>query len=87
MIKLSEDQLKEMGITEEVYKVARQLAQEHLEKYANKTWIVVEWEYLHYTSYYSRKRQKYIKDRYDETPYGKKAKKIYCIETQEFRDI
>lgn len=53
--------------------------QEWIEKHANKTWIVIEWEYYF--------KNKDLKKGFAETSRGKTAKKLYCIETGETKEI
>ncbi len=72
----NEEQIKE------IYKVARELVKEYIDAHSNKTWIVIEWkEYIY-------EPHKYPPLHLNTCPIkGKKAIKLYCIETGEKKDI
>ena len=67
MSNFSEEQIKE------IYKVARKLAQEAIDKARAETWIPIEWVYEH--------------SHVDSQLLRKYTVKIYCIETKKVRTM
>lgn len=59
---------------------------EALIKEQKKTWIVIAWKYS-YSQVWSTARCQYIDPSPDATPSSKVAKKLYCIDTGEIKEI
>jgi len=61
-----------------IIELAREMAKDIVEKQYNKTWIVVKWQYK-----FRRDSSKTT----EETPTSKVARRLYCPETDEYKEL
>lgn len=63
----------------EIEKIVRKFTNDTIEKTISHTWIVIKWLYIFKDGVYHKLRK--------DTPIGKIATQLYCIETGETKEI